>query len=188
MRTHNFEIEVIYSRPSDSDLNARLDVTAEKSGGTFLSFIEEQDLSGEAKSRRKYGFDDEELADDFQEEANFAISRHFSFEPIELDEVPSRIRWDFSEAIYHHIEFGDVKSALRFASWFRAVFGTYMEPEMFDIFVVKPVDAQSGYMVIWAFPMESVIPDANFSDELDDELEEVLSMVNSKKDKKKVMN
>ena len=180
-KNFEYEVEVIYGRSPDNDLNAKLDAMAAASGGDFVS-----EESSSEESLRRYGFSEEELADDFLEVANFTISRHFPIEPIEIDELPLLMKWTFEEAIYHHIEFESERGAARFSTWLRAVLGTYMEKEMFDTFVVRPVDEDVGYMVLWAFPMDSVIPDVS-GDELDQELEEAMINFGSK-DKKRVLN
>jgi hypothetical protein len=163
---YEFEIEVSYNKESDPDLNAALDVLAETLKGQFLTFKELKD-----GSYRKYGFDDQLAADDFIEAANLLISRNFPDDPIHHTELADRLFWDFSEAIYHHVEFDDLEAAQRFATGFRALFSTYLQDDMYDIFIMNAPEEDGGYVVIWAFPMESVISHREILDQEEEDVQ-----------------
>lgn len=177
-------ITVYYSKcPADKadKVNTKLDEFAVGCGGKFVD-----DGYRDEKYFRKYEFADEEQADLFYEFSNFILSRFFCGNPVDIEDLPSRLKWSFDEAIYHHIEFNDIKYAMNFYTWMRAIFVTYMTPNMFDIHIVNPVDDKSGYTVIWAFPKESQIPE-DFMFESEDEDDEEL-FVSFNKPNKKLLN
>lgn len=180
---YDFVVKLAYNRTSDPELNAQLDFLAEKRSGALVESSEDDN-----GSYRTYGFNDEEFSDDFLEDANLAISRRFSFEEVTAENLHQRLYWGFDEAVYHHVEFNDKEIAMRFASLFRATLSTYLDPEMYDIFVLNPMDETCGYTVVWAFPMEGVISDFRVKNGLDKELEDVFSSINVKKDKKDMVN
>lgn len=182
-KIYDYEVEVIYRGSSSDKMNARLDFCAEQKFGHFLSFDEYEE---ENICIRVYGFDDDNLVDDFREESNLIISRYFGFEPILLNQMSERIVWTFEEAVYHHVEFEDEKTATNFATAYRAVLATYLEPGMFDMMIVKPSEETDGYLVIWAFPMEGVI--SLQTEDEDEVLKDAMDVFNTKQDKKKVMN
>lgn len=172
-------ISVTYGRTNEPDLNEKLNRSASFLGGEFTSHTEQDEVC-----IREYKFEDEDQADSFMEQANLDISRFFKFEPIDLDDFFERARWTFDEAIYHHVEFTNMEIAQRFATWLRATYSTYLDVDMFDVFILNPIAEDGGPVVIYAFPIQSVISKELVDDESDDEMdeiEEIMSSVNVKK-------
>lgn len=184
MKSQNdVEIEILYAGKPNKELNAKLDGAAETNGGKFATF-------SETKSKnfctRTYLFVDDGFLDEFFEQANFIISRHFSFEVNELEDLASNLRWDFNEAVYHHVEFEELKDALNFAIGLRAIFSTYTHEDMFDVKVFK--DSSSGensFFVVYAFPVDSLISVVSSDDDYDGE-KDLFSSVLGPKDKSKL--
>jgi hypothetical protein len=168
-------VRITYGDDNSEDLNKKLDDSASAFGGAFHSHAEEEDIC-----IREYKFLDEDRADLFMENANFIISRHFPIEPIDAEEFPMRAQWGFDEAIYHHVEFDNMLVAQRFATWLRASFSTYLEIEMFDVFILNPVLEDGGPVVVYAFPLDSVLSGEVAPSEME-EINDLLASVNVKK-------
>jgi hypothetical protein len=175
------EVEVMYEGESSNELNAQLDAMAEMSGGQFL--VSEVDKKNEL-NLRKYRFEDESEGDDFYEIANIAISKHFKMEILTPEEAVQQMYWSSAQAVYHHAEFQLKEPALRFASMMRATYTAYLGHDMFDILLFEMKDEELPYVVIWAFPNESII---EFQDMDDDEIDEedYLKYLDQTKPKKK---
>lgn len=185
MKSQNdVEIEILYTGKPNKELNAKLDGAAETNGGRFGTFSETKTKN---LCTRTYLFVDDGFLDEFFEQANFIISRHFSFEVNELDDFVSHLRWDFSEGVYHHIEFEELKNALNFAIGLRAVFSTYTHEDMFDVQIFKDSsDGEESYFVVYAFPVESLISVIPTSDDDDEDVKDLFSASQGPKDKTKL--
>lgn len=189
MKSQNdVEIEVLYNGKPNAELNAKLDGAAETNGGRFNKFSEVKGKSPKKDGycKRTYLFVDDGFLDEFFEQTNFIISRHFSFEINDLEDLPTHLRWDFSEAVYHHIEFEEMKDALNFAIGLRAVFSTYTHEDMFDVQVFKDsAGEEPSYFVVYAFPVESLISVVPGTDD-DEDGRDLFSAVQGPKDKTKL--
>jgi hypothetical protein len=178
------EVEVMYEGENSNELNAQLDAMAEMSGGQFLT--SSVDKNNELNSRT-YRFEDESEGDDFYEIANIAISKHFKMDILTPEQAVQQMYWSSSQAVYHHAEFHLKEPALRFASMMRATYTAYLGHDMFDILVFEMKDEESPYVVIWAFPNESIIEFQDESLEDDDEIsgDDYLKYLDQTKPKKK---
>lgn len=154
MKNKEVELEVIYSGLEDQELNAQLDVCAEIHGGRFLSF-DEKKLKNYCI--RIYSFIEDDLLDEFYEKANFIISKNFPLAVCNLEEFPNKMKWGPDEAIYHHLEFEQVKDAQNFATSIRGLFMAYSAADMFDVILLKDPEVSNSYYVFFGFPAESEV-------------------------------
>lgn len=151
------KVEIVYEGKGSDELNAQLDAIAEMSGGQFVS-SEEGMIGEEYLCSRVYYFEDDSERDDFHEMAHLAVSKYCKMEFLTPEQLGKEIYWSGAQAVYHHAGFESEDDALRFGTMLRATLSAYLDIDMYDVLLLKDESNEEvQYIVIWAFPNESVI-------------------------------
>ena len=159
-------IKILYPSPLKEDLNMQLMALCDAFEAQFVSTKEEDE-------QVTVSFDvEEEYQVDFVESSTFIINRFFGMTALEEDELEDNLKFGPHEAIYHHVEFGDEESAIRFGTWIKSCFSVYLSNEMYDVVILKPLvelDSKNGWTVLYGFPMESIVSGIDLGDDDSDD-------------------